>query len=333
MKPFVSITIATFNVAEYVAASLESLLNQTYKHTELICIDDASTDGTLDILNGYAKKDARIKVIAKDKNEGLAVARNLSLAIATGEYILFMDGDDLYDLELIEKAVKLAETESSDVVVWDYCTFYDESLLNTLRSKPSDLMGFDVTNKRALLKRPAFTWVKLFRTNFLTELGAEFPKGLTRQDIPVHWHVFTSNAKVSILAERLSYYRQQPNATTAQKGRKLLDIAQVMQEVKKVLDKECLYEQYQNTYLEQQLNMLHGMYDNVKQELKPEALALIQAQIGEEQMTYIRSHKQMRSQARWFYKSNEGKTLATVQYMFWIIVRKIYRKVGAWRKD
>ena len=210
MKPFVSITIATFNVAEYVAASLESLLNQTYKHTELICIDDASTDGTLDILNGYAKKDARIKVIAKDKNEGLAVARNLSLAIATGEYILFMDGDDLYDLELIEKAVKLAETESSDVVVWDYCTFYDESLLNTLRSKPSDLMGFDVTNKRALLKRPAFTWVKLFRTNFLTELGAEFPKGLTRQDIPVHWHVFTSNAKVSILAERLSYYRQQP---------------------------------------------------------------------------------------------------------------------------
>jgi glycosyltransferase involved in cell wall biosynthesis len=325
--PLVSITIPTFNVAEFVAHSLECLINQSYRNTEIICIDDGSTDGTLAILNEYAARDTRIRVIAKEKNEGLAVARNLSLKEAKGEYILFVDGDDLIDAQLIEKAVALIIKEQSDLVIWDYQAFYTNSELEGLNATSSQLSVISADDTVALIKRPAFTWVKMYRTQAIRDLKISFPKGLTRQDIPVHWHVLTSKLKRSILSEKLSYYRQQPDATTAQKGRKLLDIAQIQLEVKKVLDSTAKYDIYKDTYLEQQLNMLHGMYDTIQDELKPEALDLIHNQIGPEQIAYIISNKPMRFQARWFYKKMKGDTVALLLYTLWEISRATFRLI------
>lgn len=325
MNPLVSLTIATYNVEKYIEESFKSLLSQSFDNLEIICIDDASSDKTPTMLEKFAENDKRVKLIVKKQNEGLAVARNEALDLAKGKYVAFLDGDDLYEMSLFEKAVSVAEKEQSDVVVWDYCTFYKESELDELKKQPSDLKRVETTDNVAFLQRPAFTWVKLFRTDFLRELGVKFPFGLTRQDIPVHWHVFTSDAKVSILPERLSFYRQQPGATTAQKGRKLLDIAQIQLEVKKVLDEVGLYHQFKNTYLEQQLNMLHGMYDNVKPEFKREALSLINDQLGEPQTEYINSSKPMRRQARWFYKDLQGSFIDGLCLRFWMLSRALYR--------
>ncbi len=117
--PLVSITLAAYNVESYLAEAMDCICGQTYRTTEILCIDDGSTDGTLAILNEYAAKDKRIRVIAKEKNEGLAVARNLSLKEAKGEYILFVDGDDLIDAVLIENAVSIIIKEQGDSVIWD----------------------------------------------------------------------------------------------------------------------------------------------------------------------------------------------------------------------
>jgi glycosyltransferase involved in cell wall biosynthesis len=327
LNHLVSITLAAYNVEPFLAEAMDCICAQTYTNTEILCIDDGSTDATLAILNAYAAKDARIRVIAKEKNEGLAVARNLSLKEAKGEYILFVDGDDLIDAQLIEKAVALIAKEQSDLVIWDYHVFYDNSELEGLNSTSIELSTIRADDTKALIKRPAFTWVKMYSTKAIRDLNISFPKGLTRQDIPVHWHILTSGLRRSILPEKLSYYRQQPDATTAQKGRKLLDIAQIQLEVKKVLDANLKYEQYKDTYLEQQLNMLHGMYDNVKQELKAEAISLITEQLGADQKEYILSAKPMRSQARWFYKKMEGNNLAAIRYSVWELSRSIYRLV------
>ena len=328
MSALVSITLAAYNVEPYLAEAMDCICGQTYSTTEILCIDDGSTDGTLAILNEYAAKDKRIRVIAKEKNEGLAVARNLSLKEAKGEYILFVDGDDLIDAQLIEKAVTLIEKEQSDLVIWDYQAFYANSELEGLNATSSELSDISADNTVALIKRPAFTWVKMYRTQAIRDLKISFPRGLTRQDIPVHWHVLTSNLKRSILPETLSYYRQQPDATTAQKGRKLLDIAQIQLEVRKVLEDTAQYDQYKNTYLEQQLNMLYGMYDNVKDELKEEAMTLINQQLEADQKSYITSSEPMRSQARWFYKKMDGDSLASVKYLAWKLSRSIFRLIS-----
>ena len=324
-QSLVSITLAAYNVEQYLAEALDCICGQTYPHLEILCVDDGSTDSTLSILHAYAAKDERIRVIAKENNEGLAVARNLSLKEAKGEYILFVDGDDIIDAQLIEKAVALIAKEQSDLVIWDYQVFYENSELEGLNSTSIELSTIRADDTKALIKRPAFTWVKMYNTQAIRDLNISFPKGLTRQDIPVHWHILTSELKRSILPEKLSYYRQQPDATTAQKGRKLLDIAQVQLEVKKVLDTTLKYDLYENTFLEQQLNMLHGMYDNIQEELKPEALGLIQNQIGPEQIAYIQSNKPMRFQARWFYKKRNGDTVASLRYTVWEISRAAFR--------
>ena len=326
-SPVISITLATYNVEQYIADSLDCIINQTYKNIEIICIDDGSKDNTLQILQDYAKKDPRIVVVAKQKNEGLAVARNMSLELAKGKYVMFLDGDDLFDLQMIEKAVKVAEKEDADMVIWDYSVFYQEEEIKEKMNQSTIFDGINAKNKKQLLKLPAFTWIKLFKTQKLRELGVTFPKGLTRQDIPVYWQVITSIEKIALLPERLSYYRQQPQATTAQKDKRLLDLIQIMQITQNYLQEQQLYAIYQDVFLESQLNLLYGIYDNIDSAYKDETLSHIKKELKDDQWQYVFSSKPLRKQARWFYKHLKGSFISKIKLDLWLQIRQIYRKI------
>ncbi|MDO8316020.1 MAG: glycosyltransferase family 2 protein [Flavobacterium sp.] len=326
-QPLVSITMSTYNVEEYIKESLNCLVNQTLHEIEVICIDDGSTDETLQILNYYATTDKRIQVVSKSKNEGLAIARNEALKLAKGKYITFLDGDDLYDLEMIQKAYELAEKDNSDLVIWDYVTFWDAYNIEKLKQRTSALASISGSNKVALLQRPAFTWVKLLKTEKVKELGIYFPVGLTRQDIPVHWHLITQLDKISILPERLSYYRQQPEATTAKKDKKLFHLAYVMDIVKQYLSENKIYDKYKNEFLRQQLNLLFGMYDSVKEEYKKEALSIIKERLTDDHYSFIKQNNAIRKQAKYFYLSLRGNPLFKIKYQVWLTLRAIYRKI------
>ena len=326
-KTPLSITLATYNVEEFIEESIESIINQTYKDFELICIDDGSSDNTLSILRKYEASDSRIKVIAKKVNEGLAVARNESLKLAKGKYITFLDGDDIYDETLFEKAVKLAEKEQSDIVYWDYVTFYNPKDISNLRKEKSELLAIDSRNKKQLLKLPSFTWVKIIRTEKARELKIHFPKGFTRQDIPVHWNLATRIDKVSILPERLAFYRQQPNATTAKKDKKLFHLVYVMDIVKIFLVDKNLLEEYKNEFYTQQINFFFGMYDNVKNQYKKETLNLIEERLESYHYNFLRKTNLVRPQAKYFLLSLKGSILSKIKLSLWKITRTIYRKI------
>ena len=92
--PLISIIVPIYNIAEYASECIQSLINQTYKNIEIILVDDGSTDHSPAICDEFAEQDERIKVIHK-RNGGLSDARNAGLDVATGEYIGFVDGDDL----------------------------------------------------------------------------------------------------------------------------------------------------------------------------------------------------------------------------------------------
>ncbi|RDI58374.1 glycosyltransferase family 2 protein [Flavobacterium glaciei] len=322
-----TVTIATYNVDKFISESIESILNQSFQDFEIICIDDGSHDNTVSILQEFANKDRRVKVIAKKVNQGLAVARNESLALATGTYVMFLDGDDIYDITLFEKAIAVAEKDSSDMVLWDYVSFYENHQIQKLKEQPSDLIGFNVKDKIALLKRPSFTWVKLLRTQKIKEMGIHFPVGLTRQDIPVHWHLVTKLDQISILPERLAYYRQQPDATTAKKDKKLFHLAFVMDIVQKYLKDNQLYDLYRSTFLDQQINFLAGMYDNIKKEYKAEALVLIKDRMKPEHFLYLNEKNGLRQQTKYFFAAMNGSLKAKLQMQMWYISRAIFRKI------
>jgi len=326
-KPLISITLSAYNVEQYIVASMDCICNQTYKNLEIICIDDGSKDNTLQILNDYAKKDSRIKVVAKPKNEGLAVARNQALAMATGKYIAFVDGDDLMDLSLFEKAVNLAETNHSDLVLWDYAVFYNDKDLIVNKKVISNLTQGLANNKIELLKRPAFTWIKLIKTEIAKELSIHFPKGLTRQDIPVHWHLITAINNISILPEKLSFYRQQTQATTAGTDKRLFDLVTVMDITKEYLIENKIYKTYKDVFLESQLNLMAGMYDKINSELKPKALVLIKDRLQNDQIEYINCKLPLRKQTRLFFNAMNGSLIAKIKLNFRHFLRYLYRKL------
>ena len=130
MKHKISVIVPVYNVAPYLARCLDSLINQTLKDIEIICIDDKSTDNSLEILHKYEQTDKRIRVIALDKNSGVATARNAGIDAATGEYLGFVDSDDYVDADFYEKLYATAKKSDADMARGNVkITQYDGSIL------------------------------------------------------------------------------------------------------------------------------------------------------------------------------------------------------------
>src|SRR5574344_179901 len=103
--PKISVIVPVYNTEKYLAESLDSVIRQTFKDIEIICVDDGSTDNSSNILSKYAKKDSRIKVISQ-KNQGVITARNNAIKQAEGDYIYTLDSDDVIDETTLEKSYK-----------------------------------------------------------------------------------------------------------------------------------------------------------------------------------------------------------------------------------
>lgn len=121
----VSVIIPVYNVEKYLSGCLDSIISQSYKNLEIICIDDGSTDHSLDILKFYEKKDNRIKVISQ-KNAGPSAARNMGLDVATGKYISFVDSDDYISYNGYEILTLVAEKYDLDLVIFGGNVFPEE---------------------------------------------------------------------------------------------------------------------------------------------------------------------------------------------------------------
>ena len=133
-KPCISIIIPIYNVEQYLPKCLDSLLGQTYKNLEIICVNDGSPDHSQEIVNQYAEKDTRVKSVSKE-NGGLSSARNYGHKFVHGKYLMYLDSDDWIDPETCEKAVQIAEKYQTDVVFWNYIREFENA------SRPRHIMG------------------------------------------------------------------------------------------------------------------------------------------------------------------------------------------------
>lgn len=122
----VSVIIPVYNVEKYLPECLDSVIGQTYKNLEILCIDDGSPDNSSEILERYAEKDGRIRIINQE-NKGLSGARNTGIEAATGDYIVFLDSDDWMDAETVETAMQYAD--NADTVMWGYVREFSDKAL------------------------------------------------------------------------------------------------------------------------------------------------------------------------------------------------------------
>jgi len=323
--PLVSVIIPVYNTESYLHECLDSVINQTLRDIEVICINDCSTDGSLSILKEYQTRDKRIKIVNKLVNEGLATARNNGIEVASGKYIIFVDSDDYVDSELCKKALECAEKTDSDLVIYDYISFWRKEHIVQKQAKESLLLSINPSNKAALLNINHFAWTKLIRLEHLQSIKLRFLDGLFYEDSPFHWSLIIDTPRIAILPERLYFYRQRRNSICYSNDWKLIDRILVYDRIKNFLLRKSLYQDYSDIFLKQQLSVFFSVYNNVDELNRSTVLAMIKERMTDEHWQYILKGKQLTWRYRDFFKAMKGDKFAKLRWSFWLLVRRCYQ--------
>ncbi len=177
----VSVVMPIYNAADYLRPALDSVISQTLRDVEIICVDDGSTDHSLAILKEYQKRDPRVRIVT-ETNAGPAKARNNGLRRARGEYLSFLDADDFFEPAMLETLYRTAKEKDLDIAVCEYDLFENRTarFKRSIPSEHADLLaGGRVTSKSdcpdiIFQATEGYVWNKLFRRDFVTEKELSF---------------------------------------------------------------------------------------------------------------------------------------------------------------
>ena len=184
-----SVIIPVYNAEKWISETLDSIVNQTYKDIEIIVVDDGSSDNSLAIVNGYAERDDRIKIISK-KNGGVSSARNVGIENATGDYVAFIDADDYVELDAYEKLIKRHEECGADITFCSFVRFFPngktlymrENSLKRLCENPGDIQYFFLYTEPEVRDGVLYTddihgaiWRSIFRRDIIVDNDIRFP--------------------------------------------------------------------------------------------------------------------------------------------------------------
>lgn len=203
-QPLVSIIIPAYNCPVLLRECLDSVTGQSYRHLEIIIVDDGSTDDTPAVIEQYASLDDRIKVITKT-NGGQSTARNMALERARGEYISFVDADDMMHRSMIEVLVDFALETDADMVSCHTTSDIDKLYCNTKKSYTisGHEAAIDMLYQHKLLCSP---WGKLFKQALFRE--SRFTPGKYFEDLELIPQVTYQARQVTVIDSTLYYYRQ-----------------------------------------------------------------------------------------------------------------------------
>jgi len=225
----VSFIVPVYNVEKYLADCLDSILNQDIDNFEVICIEDCSTDHSLEILNQYTKKDKRVFIIQNEINKGLSYNRNLGMKIAKGRYIYFIDSDDKLCNRTLSQLIELGDREHLDVVLFEAD---HESETNDLRRKYHVNFWERVNSYKGIYtggeifakfvengEMISAVWVQLWNRKFLLENNLHFIEGILYEDIPFTFMALLLCQRVCCIREKYYIYRHREQSIMNERKR------------------------------------------------------------------------------------------------------------------
>lgn len=270
----VSVIIPAYNVEDYLEECLDSIVNQSLKDIEIICINDGSTDSSLEIFNRYASIYDNIKVFSQE-NKGLGATRNRGIDLAEGEYIYFMDSDDILELNALEELYRLSKEKETDFIMFKLINFDDETKEKSRKKyydmkKLKNMVGDNVFNYKDLGEYVFYLAVsapgKFFKSSFIENL--RFPENILFED-----KVFF--VKSIFNAERVYFYdkylynrriRKDSIMTGASKDH--VDLIEIENQIFDYIKGIGLFEDYKNPLYNRKILLLYTRYTQIRTEHK-----------------------------------------------------------------
>lgn len=263
-----SVIIPVYNTEKYLEQCLESILTQDFHDIEIICVDDGSTDNSLQILQKYSEK----IVVLKQANKGSGVARNLALSQAKGEYILFVDSDDKLMPNACSKLIGTALKTNAEVIVFGGLTYSKDKLrkgsysFNKIPRKYHNKIFDKHIFKNDMFKFPPTAWTKLYKKDFLLKNNIKFQEIFVGQDQIFFVKAMLTASKIFVLPENLYFYRKKrPGSVTSAKKKTNSSPIDVFWAVNNVLQDE----DYKYKILERYFLKATFWLPKMREDLKP----------------------------------------------------------------
>ena len=321
MQPKVTIIIPVYNVEKYLRQCLDSVVNQTMRDIQIICVNDGSPDGSRAILQEYADRDSRIEIIDKP-NGGQASARNAAYPHIKGKYTLFVDSDDWIDLDTCEKTFTKAEETGAEVVLF----FWKRELtLKKWKYKFWQISPQDKTTvqEKISLLVDGYVWDKLWRSDFLVANRLFFPEGLFFEDNMVCWQGVTMAKWISIVPEQLYHYRDTPNSVVNTPDKYGFDTIPIFGMIENFLRESGYYHDYREAFIRYKLLLWCGVCGSMTSPNRAKMISMIRESLtNDDRAFYHDKTGQMKKRVLRFYRGIvEGNRLETVKYYFFELPR------------
>ena len=275
-KPLISIIVPVYNVEKYLSRCLDSILAQTFTDFEIVAVNDGSPDNCGMILDEYAQKDSRIKVIHKE-NGGVSSARNAGLDVAQGDYIGFVDADDYIRDDMYEKMLNHTKTKDYDIVICGYYEVRKDAVTGMAISE----VDVPITSRAGMIglieggTYEGYLWNKLYKRNIFDDV--RFPAMVVMEDLYTNFLLFDKAKEILLLKETLYYYVRREDSVTMKRRVKTditlfryhMDIydklVQRFEETKTILNKNRVCSAF-NALLSIDANKLQKEYSAVYEE-------------------------------------------------------------------
>ena len=261
-----------YNCEQYLAESIESILNQTFGNFEFICVDDGSLDGSQEILERYAGKDSRMRVFHQ-KNMGGGSARNIALEKAEGKYLLFIDSDDVLYSDAVEKSYNLIREKHADFLLFKAINYdcetgkYYEQDYFTM-PQIHDRVGDDVFSyediENLVFEMSATPWGKLYDLNFIRRSGARFAEGIIFHDNLFFWDMLFSSERICFLDDTLYVHRKHSKSLQGSRDRRFLNIFPAIEGIISIFVKHGNMDRYGDFLFNWKVNLLSVRYAQIQ---------------------------------------------------------------------
>ena len=276
----VSVIIPVYNAAPYLRKCLDSLVQQSLKDIEIICVDDSSADGSAEILKEYSHADSRVRYIFQ-QNAGAGSARNTGMQCATGKYLSFLDADDFFEHNMLESAYELAERDCADIVVYESdqyngkedLLFFASEIVDISKIPPYQPFNYRQLTGSIFKTFLGWTWDKLFLKEFIENNNLKFQHLKSSNDLYFVYSALVLAGRISVCREVLAHQRRDNDGSVSKSRENSWGCCyEAMTGLKKTLIDSGKFEEFERDFADYALTFMLWNYNTLREPEKSKLL-------------------------------------------------------------